>query len=365
MDGKIEAVLALVPALYNLNKGKGNNSDQYPALKTRKRNAETWWDSLDWDKKVLAATPSGEIRQPAVNTLKARGGFRGGNAVLTTVGGTPKGPFDDISAAIRWVVEQVRQGLNVAYQEAGDIAYKNSLRYFLNRVAYDTATYIATGGAGQKPLFISEGWGSYFKSVGDEAVGDFFYNLGKNMWGKNLCEPWNPLVKIDLTVAAKRALEPRRPTCTWNKIKKNMNDLRDLKFDELVQLSAHFQPGSNELGTYLTMRTGAYEYKVKQENEANLVRIIEGGFKSVINPITGAIKTPAGLVGESMRVAYQKTFSSMEVYTGSPVADAIGTFTNTLVSKYLERIFKKGFNPGGQVVVNDFWSLGGVPAARL
>ena len=44
MDGKIEAVLALVPALYNLNKGKGNNSDQYPALKTRKRNAETWWD---------------------------------------------------------------------------------------------------------------------------------------------------------------------------------------------------------------------------------------------------------------------------------------------------------------------------------
>ena len=52
MDGKIEAVLALVPALHNLNKGKGNNSDQYPALKTRKRNAETWWDSLDWDKKV-------------------------------------------------------------------------------------------------------------------------------------------------------------------------------------------------------------------------------------------------------------------------------------------------------------------------
>lgn len=322
---------------------------------------------LGWDKNVQAGI--GLNVKDSLNQKADSGvGFKGSakqSTFLTVAGGSPKGPWDDISAAIRWVIEQVKNNLQKAYEQAGDIAYKNSLRYFLNRVAYDTATYIATGGAGKKPLFISEGWGAYFKSVGDEAIGDFFYNLGKEMWGKNLCEPWQPLAKINLTVAAKRALEPRKPICTWSKIRKNMNDLRDMKFDELVQLSAHFQPGSNDLGAYLTMRTGAYELKVKKENEANLVRIIEGGFKSVVNPITGAIKTPASVVDNAVNTVFNKTFVSSETYTGSPVADAIGTFTNTLVSKFLERIFKKGFNPTGQAVVSDLWSLGGVQAARL
>lgn len=52
MSGQIEAVLCLVPALHKLNKGKGKNSDQYPSLKTRKRNVETWWNGLDWHNKI-------------------------------------------------------------------------------------------------------------------------------------------------------------------------------------------------------------------------------------------------------------------------------------------------------------------------
>ncbi|GEM_PF-2405145 len=281
--------------------------------------------------------------------------------------GSPKGPFDDIASAIRWIWDKVKANLKQAWETSGKIAYKNSLRYFLNKVAYDTATYIATGSPGQKPLFITEGWGEYFQQVGDEAVGDFFYRLGKEVWGKNLCVPWQPLAQVNLTVAAKRATEPQKPVCDWNQIRKNFNDLRDLKFNELVKFSDNFNPASNELGAYLTIRSGALEYKAEKENEENLVRIIEGQFKSVINPISKAVKTPARVVDSTVNTVFNKTFSSAETYTGSPVADAIGTFTNTLVSKYLEKIFKKGFNPAanGGAVVSDIWTLGGRAAAQL
>lgn len=296
-----------------------------------------------------------------------RGGGKAATEVLKEIPVlTNKGPFDDIGAALSRIFFYIRYNIELAALESGTIAYKNSLRYFLNKVAYDTATYLATGDKGKKPLFITEGWTKYFQKVGDEAVGDFFYRLGKEVWKKNLCEPWNPLTKIDITVAAKKASEPKvSSVCTWVQIKKNIKDLKDLKFNQLVKLSDHFLPNSNELGVYMDLRTLGYSDRLKKEKEDNLVRIINGAFKDVVNPITGAIKTPASIIDNAINTSFSQTFSDKTTYTGSPVADAIGTFTNTLVSKYLEKIFKKGFNPGGVAVVSDFWSLGGIQAARL
>ncbi|MBU4482259.1 hypothetical protein KKC16_02295 [Patescibacteria group bacterium] len=275
------------------------------------------------------------------------------------------GPFDDIGAAIRAIIDTIWQGIKESYQKAGDIAYKNSLRYFLNKVAYDTATHIATGSPGQKPLFVTN-WKKYFKQTGDEALGDFFYHLGKDVWGKNLCEPLDPLVKINLEVSVKKAFAPDKVKCTWNDIKKNIGDLRNMKFNQLVQFSTHFNPSGNQLGAYLTLRSGAIEEKVRVEKEKNLVRVIEGSILPVKNPITGAIKTPASFVEETFKGAFGNSMEAEKIRTGNPVADAIGTFTNTLISKYLERIFKKGFNPQeGGVVISDFWTIGGVAGARL
>ncbi len=200
----------------------------------------------------------------------------------------------------------------------------------------------------------------------DEALGDFFYRLGKDVWGKDLCQPLDPLIKIHLEVSAKKAFAPKKVKCTWEDIKKNIGDLRNMKFDQLVQFSSHFNPSGNQLGAYLTLRTGGIEEKIRIEKEKTLERIMEGSFKSVVNPITGVIKTPAKIVDNAINIAFQESFGPSKVYTGNPVADAIGTFTNTLVSKYLERIFKKGFNPlEGGVIVSDFWTIGGTAGARL
>lgn len=43
-----EALLKLIPALVELNKGQPKkNSDKFPSLKTRKKRPDTWWDSLN------------------------------------------------------------------------------------------------------------------------------------------------------------------------------------------------------------------------------------------------------------------------------------------------------------------------------
>ncbi len=321
---------------------------------------------------------------------------------------TPGLPVTDIGAKIQKVSEMVWNALQKAWKVAGDIFYKNSLRYFLNKVAVDTATYIATGGAGQKPLFVTD-WKKYFQQTADEAGGVFFEELTKKRkikdgycdsdtnvrcfsdsdcprsldntpgmcmgasgttWsglGIDLCEPLTGQVKIDLTVYAQRIIKTQPPRCNWSTVMKNLSDVRNMELANLVDFSTYFRPGGSDLSALFMITSGGKTYMAERTEESKLVSAIEGSFKSVVNPITGAIKTPASMVDNAVNTAFEKSFSVTEGYTGSPVADAIGTFTNTLVSKYLESIFKKGFNPGaeGRAVADNFWTTGGVAAARL
>jgi hypothetical protein len=60
-----------------------------------------------------------------------------------------------------------------ALQHAGSLAYQKALSTALNKIAYDTATYIGSGHSGQKPLFVTQDWGTYLQDAGDAAAGQF------------------------------------------------------------------------------------------------------------------------------------------------------------------------------------------------
>lgn len=57
--------------------------------------------------------------------------------------------------------------------KAGATSFQQVVRAALNKIAYDTATYLGSGDRGQKPLFITEDLGSYLANVGDAAAGQF------------------------------------------------------------------------------------------------------------------------------------------------------------------------------------------------
>ncbi len=73
-------------------------------------------------------------------------------------------------------------------KKAGSKALQVAINKALRTIAYDTATWIGSGGKGQKPLFIKEGWSEYMGNIAGNAAGNFIEQIGRE-WDFNLCEP--------------------------------------------------------------------------------------------------------------------------------------------------------------------------------
>jgi len=226
-------------------------------------------------------------------------------------------------------------------KKSSDVAYKSALRYFLNTLAYDTATYLATGDKGQLPMFETEGWGGYLKNTIDNTAGTVLQDLGKNGPIKfNLCTPnLNVLLKINLGL--QNTYRPKAPVCTFSKMVSNWDTaLKDKDF--LPKFQDMFNPWSNDLGIALTLQTGVESQISQKVNEATQDRIEGKGWRPVRSAIEGKIQTPADVVGAAARQPIVDSTSAEKVYTGSIIADSIDVFINTLIGKLIDKWLKKG-----------------------
>ena len=237
-----------------------------------------------------------------------------------------------------WAIEEAWEQA----KKSGDVAYKSALRFFLNTLAYDTATYLATGDKGQQPMFETDGWGAYLKNVADNTAGEFIESLGQNMSTLkfNLCTP-NPAVMLKINLGLQKSYKPTAPQCSFSKLVNNWDAaLKDKDF--LSKFQDMFNPWSNDLGIALTLQTGMENEISKKVNEAAQDRTEGFGIKPVTDPISGKIKTPVTIVREFFYKPVQDSTSAEKVYTGSIVADSIDLFINTLIGKLVEEWLKKG-----------------------
>ncbi|PIZ78088.1 hypothetical protein COY03_00385, partial [bacterium CG_4_10_14_0_2_um_filter_48_144] len=121
--------------------------------------------------------------------------------------------LDKASAAAEYALDSEGLLLDIKKElrkESWAIAYKNTLRQFLNNLAHDTGVWLGSGGQGQQPTFITEGWGEYLKNAGDSAAGTFIETLADN-WGKKSQDEKNvseeqkrQLNNVQDTIAAKQ-----------------------------------------------------------------------------------------------------------------------------------------------------------------
>ena len=79
----------------------------------------------------------------------------------------------DVPLAVKTVKDTIWDKILAALKKAGSQALQSTVRVALNKVAYDTATYVGSGGKGQQPLFVTKNWGAYLTEIGDEAAGQF------------------------------------------------------------------------------------------------------------------------------------------------------------------------------------------------
>ncbi|RLC36517.1 hypothetical protein DRH27_05100, partial [Candidatus Falkowbacteria bacterium] len=107
-------------------------------------------------------------------------------------------------------------------EKQGSAALQGAIRNSLNKIAYDTATWLGSGGKGQKPLFITEGWGEYLGNIADQAAGEYIERLGRE-GGFNLCEP-NLNLKVKSGLGLIQYQQTKAPACTFSEMRGNWSE---------------------------------------------------------------------------------------------------------------------------------------------
>ncbi len=218
-------------------------------------------------------------------------------------------------------------------------------------MAFDVATWLASGGEGQQPMFFTEGWGEYLTNIVDNAAGNFLEKVGGSWLGFDICDPSNLNLKISIGIAIADTQRPPTPRCSVTQM---LNNWESLINDRNIfnRLNLVFDPDKNDIGIALTIFNKQYEALTEDLDAKTKDREETSGFKGVLGKISNFIKTPGTIVNaraaslsEEAQVAEWN-----KVQYGSILQDAIGTFVNTLAGKIFQRLFKEGLAAlqGGQ-----------------
>ena len=256
----------------------------------------------------------------------------------------------------KWSYDKIESNLTAAALGA----LVNGISYFMRKLAYDGAKYIASGGKGQEALAFKDGFGSYLKDTGGAALGSAIENLGKP-FGLNLCSPPDIRVKASLQVGLDKIYNASNktdgtapaPDCTWTEFKNNWQDIGDLYNGDSIseRFAVSVKSTQSDLGITLSSMSKLDKLLTAKQQAAILDRQEGNGFKSVGDLIAGNIKTPASLVqyeATNLTAKEQAKFSSDQVaglYGASAwqiIPTTLSIFANTLVSSLLDRVLNKG-----------------------
>lgn len=120
--------------------------------------------------------------------------------IVSDVGAGVQRTIRSIIDATRYIADKGDKIIDAISKKVGDVAFKNALKVFLGKIAEDTATWVASGGQGQSPLFITDP--NYFRDLGNAAAGDYLDTLSKEQFGVSICDPGIAKLQIDLALRA-------------------------------------------------------------------------------------------------------------------------------------------------------------------
>lgn len=231
-------------------------------------------------------------------------------------------------------------------KDLGTNVLNSVVRKALNKVAYDTANYIASGGRGQSALFITEDPVKYVSNLADSAAGEFIDSL--NEWGNfNLCEPSNPNLKVQIGLGLTQYEKPAAPACTFTKMAANWEKDINAKFkditseDYLDKVADIFNPTSNETSIAFSLLTGLQEKKATTTEGLWGTLGIEGLWKNE-RDIAGNTKGTPGLAENTAKITQEQVAKNVTDTKGDNLLGqaaqvflnqlALATFQNTMAN---------------------------------
>lgn len=263
----------------------------------------------------------------------------------------------DIPKVADDIMTFVSKGLKIVAQKATTQA----VTYAMNKVAYDTAVWLASGGNGQSPLAFNSHGLEYLQSVGDLAAGSFIETFGKET-GVDLCKIPDVKVNLALKIGLRtNILGPLpygpagKPNCSLSAFKDNWGKSWDSKFGStgaiMKDFNATLSTDDSPLGIFGTA-TEKVNNKIAQEKTAATLDRIEGqGIKPKETKISNKIETPAPVVAESFKAntpdkeqKAKKDQVNAAIASDEPgiLAVAASIFLDTLVSGVVKNFQDKG-----------------------
>ncbi len=272
----------------------------------------------------------------------------------------------DVPAQTNTIFNMIKNGWKIAVLNAA----QQAVSYFLRKVAYDSAVWLASGGKGQGTLAHSKGFGSYMASVGSEAAGTAIEQLGKG-FGLDLCKI--PDVKIDLAFRIGLHYNfnlgagqggPTKPACNLETFQKNWggdawaSKYGDGKggFDVNKVFNSSLTVADAPLGIAMKTTEKIDRLVMKQTSAASADRIEGAGFKAITKLISGDVKTPSQVIAqESKANAPSEQNKKSEAQIASAMGSGayeilpstLGLFLNTLSGQMLKNFKENGMLPGG------------------
>ncbi len=280
--------------------------------------------------------------------------------------------FDAQQFAI-WVKDSVKYFLQSTMQAAVATALVNTVSFTADRLAYDAAVRIATGGPAEQPLYDGTPERTYLGQLGADIAGEAIGSLSDTIEGAggllsnfNLCAPSSPYTLIQFKLGIKGVYKRPEPKCdfnkmfgpegTWNSFIADLTDKSDGEKNQLIlkELANMYDPQKAEFGAGLQLSTDIFGETTLLPFIGVQKKLQDNGFKDVVNAITQKVETPASILEKqveesqdaSTKVREQATFAmltnkdlllSLGVHAGS-------VFSNTLLSKVQERIWQGMFD---------------------
>jgi len=169
-----------------------------------------------------------------------------------------------------FIFRKAKEYLKEAWETGGAIAFKNALNMYLGQMAEQSAEYLASGGKGQQPMFISDP--KYFAKLGDMALGEFINKTAQaaGFIDQSLCDPIDPTIRFNMIVAfdpkyQKMHFAPEM-RCSFSQIRERVTEAAHQKFFEF---NLEFEEGTaakyqEQLGVNI-QKTICLDNKVKND----------------------------------------------------------------------------------------------------
>lgn len=288
---------------------------------------------------------SQSVRATGAADSLAVGEAAGASASLAAVAASlPVTNAADIPRTLSQIVAAIIQKLEDSFNTFATQAYNVTLRNTLNRLAMDGATWLASGGNGQKPQYVVEGEGTYIQNLGDAAAGDMIDSLSKS-WGVNLCQPADPMVRVNIGLGLVEEQAPQKPNCTLTSLITNWDTSVTSQADRLTAfkngsyvsaLREMFKPGGSDISVAATLFDQTNNAKATAADNAKLSLKVNQGWidKTDIAGNLLGIRGNTKQTAENINSQKNQSFFSQ---TGNILVDTANIFLNQLAYEAYQR----------------------------